>query len=182
LLRGVIVVPWQFLSNVRRFTHLLFLACCVCCATGALPASAGDFDIVINVHAGDEQFQTLHTHETPSEQQPPTRKIVPLTHGTPVRVTWTAQNTDKTRECQNVLVHFFVVKEKEAGQAEVPKLTQDVAYEGALTMDFKPREKATWNFDLAIREPGNYLLRVETIGLLVQHKHEHYAALDLVVK
>lgn len=175
-------MPWPLFRNVRRFVQLAFLSCCVFGAAPAMPASADEFDIVISVQAGDEQFATVHTRETPSEQPPPARKSVELSHGAPVHVAWTAQNTAKTRECQNLLVHFFVVKEKETGQAEVPKLTQDVAYEGALTTDFKPQEKASWNFDLAIREPGSYLLRVETIGLSDQHKHEHYAALDLVVK
>ncbi len=175
-------MPRQSLNNVRRLVRVLFLVGFACCASGATTASADNFDIAISVQAGDEQIATQQTHETPSKEPLETRKVVSLSRAVPVRVTWTAQNTSKTRESQNVLVHFFVVKEKEAGQAEVPKLTQDVAYEGALTTDFKPQEKATWNFDLAIREPGNYLLRVETIGLAAQHKHEHYAALDLVVK
>ena len=33
-----------------------------------------------------------------------------------------------------------------------------------------------------IPEPGNYLLRVETIGLAPKHPHEHFAAMDLVVR
>jgi hypothetical protein len=172
-------VPRHSHKKIGWSTPLL-LACCFIGGIGPCPASAGDFEIVIHVSSGDEQFQSLQTSETPSQQQPPARKVVPLTHDTPIHINWLAQNTDTTRECKNVLVHFFVVKEAKAGQTEVPRLTQDVAYEGALTMDFKPREKATWKFELAIGQPGLYLVRVDTVN--TKSNHEHFSAIDLVVK
>ena len=73
-------------------------------------------------------------------------------------------------------------REEMIGQREVPQLTADVTYEGALTMDFKPQGDADWRWTLNIHEPGSYLLRVETIGMEEQHGHDHYAAMDLVVE
>ncbi len=49
-------------------------------------------------------------------------------------------------------------------------------------MDFKPRDKADWRLTLKIPDAGSYLVRVETIGMAPKHGHEHFAAMDLVVR
>ncbi len=143
---------------------------------------AGEFELQLQVNAGDRQIRTEETAESPTTKTPPPRHVAELTHDQEVRVSWHAENTGEAKEFEDVLVHFFVVKEEKTGQIEVPKLTENVMYEGALTMDFKPHEKADWQFALTIPEPGSYLLRVETIGMLDKHGHEHYAAMDLIVK
>lgn len=160
---------------------LFWIAILLVCGSVAPPALAGDVDIVITLTADSQKIQTGETHEAPSKERPK-RKVVELQRGQSVQVAWLARNVGKSETLTNVLVHFFVVKENELGQQQVPKLTTDVAYEGALTMDFKPQEKATWKFDLGLPDPGSYLLRVETIGLTQKHGHEYYAALDLMVK
>lgn len=79
-------------------------------------------------------------------------------------------------------MHFFVVKIDKIGQGTVPKLDKHVAHEGVLAMDFKPNEKASGEFTLTIPKSGSYLVRVETIGTLRPHGHEHYAAIDLLIE
>ena len=145
-------------------------------------AHAGEFQITVTIDLVDRQVRNEETLETPTTKKPPPRPVAELTHDQAARVSWRVENTSTSEEFRDVLVHFFVVREEKIGQDKVPKLTNDVAYEGALTTDFKPREKADWNWTLNIHEPGNYLLRVETIGMLKKHGHEHYAALDLIVK
>lgn len=171
-------------------------------ATTAAIVRADDFELTLKVDpanraaAGKEgsdligrpdskatrSVSTKKTLETPSEKKPAPRPVVKLTGDEKASVSWHAENTSQAEEFENVLVHFFVVKEKETGQRQVPKLTADVTYEGALTMDFKPHDTADWKWTLNIHEPGSYLLRVETIGMGQQHGHEHYAAMDLIVE
>lgn len=151
------------------------------CGFSGTRAPADDLEIVIVLLSDKQKTQTEHTHEAPSTERPK-RQVVELQRGKTVKVTWVTRNAGKSKPLKDVLVHFFIVKEKELGQTEVPKLTQDVTYEGALTMDFIPQETAKWEFGLSLNESGSYLLRVETVGLLQSHGHEHYAALDLDVK
>lgn len=141
-----------------------------------------DFEIRLQVDSGGKQAQTERTEEYPSLKKPQPRPVVQIPRDQDVKVSWLAQNAGRTETFSDVLVHFFVVAEKKVGQATVPALTADVAYEGAMTMDFKPGEKADWHFTLRLREPGNYLLRVETKDMKQQHGHDHFAAMDLVVR
>ncbi len=154
-------------------------------ASGVLiapPAFAGEFKIGVKAELGNRQFQTDRTEESPSSKPVPRRPVLQLNRDEMVQVSWRAENVSRSDEFKDVTIHFFVVQEKDLGQAEVPKLGEGVVYEGALTMDFKPREKANWRMTLKIPEAGHYLLRVETIGMSPKHGHEHYTAMDLAVK
>jgi len=98
-------------------------------------------------------------------------------------VHWTLRNVDTRASFKDVLVHFFVVKIDKAGQAVVPKLDRDVVAESALTMDFKPKEKAEGEVTLRLPRPGAYLMRLETIGAVTGPAgHEDFAALDVSVR
>jgi hypothetical protein len=144
--------------------------------------SGNDFEIGVTVTAGDSKVRTERTEETTLRPTEVSRPTIAIAAQKTAGVSWHVENTGKADEFKDVLVHFFVVREDKPGQPEVPKLTENVTYEGALTMDFKPHEHADWQFDLKIDEPGSYLLRVETIGMLASHGHDHYAAMDLIVK
>ena len=65
----------------------------------------------------------------------------------------------------------------------MPKLNKDVVAETAMTMDFKPKDKAKGEVTVEIDKPGAYLVRIETIGAASgANLHEHFAALDLVIE
>ncbi len=184
----------RFLAKLIAFAGLIF--------TGITPVLADDFQFTLKVDRSvpavsakkdanvpkepasgkKDSVSTKETVETLPAKKPPNRPIVELDRGEAVRVSWHAKNTSQSETFEDVLVHFFVVQEKKTGQAEVPQLTQDVTYEGALTMDFKPGDAADWQWTLKIHDPGSYLLRVETVGMEKPHGHDHYAAMDLVVK
>ena len=103
--------------------------------------------------------------------------------GQRVTVKWTLRSTDPKTTYKDVTVHFFAVKEEKAGQQTVPNLNRDVAVETALSMDFKPKDATDGELSFTIDKPGSYLLRLETIGAAVGVEgHEHFAALDLVVR
>ena len=77
----------------------------------------------------------------------------------------------------------YGVNHRLVGQAALPDLNKDVAAESALTMDFKPKDKTEGELTFTIEAAGNYLLRLETVKTAVgDDGHEHFAALDIVVK
>src|SRR5207302_9941534 len=96
--------------------------------------------------------------------KPKTRAILQATAGEPITVTWTLRSLDAKTTVPDVLVHFFVARENATGQRELPKLDEKVVVESALTMDFKPNDRAKGNVTFAVATPGSYLLRLETIG------------------
>jgi hypothetical protein len=103
--------------------------------------------------------------------------------GKTLNVKYTIASTAAALSVKDVTIHFYVVKIDKVGQATIPKLDKEVAAESAFTMDFKPKEKAGGEMSFAIDTPGVYLLRLETIGAARGvDGHEHFAALDLVIK
>jgi len=98
-----------------------------------------------------------------------------------VWVSWQVTQTGSSKTFKDLLVHVFAVKEAKAGQRQVPKLTKHTAYESALTMDFKPKDRAQGRFQLKFEQPGTYLVRAETIGLANKLGREFHAAADVDV-
>ena len=145
---------------------------------------ADDFEIALTVALGEKKLEPKDTREAPGEKAVPSRPVFHARAGERLKVNWRATNTHRSAELTDVYVHFFVVEQEKAGQEKVPALDAEanVRHEGALTMDFKPAEKATGAFTLRIDKPGTYLVRVETLYLTDQHGHEHYTALDVVIE
>jgi hypothetical protein len=113
----------------------------------------------------------------------PSRPLLEGASGKPIAIHWTLTSTERSETFKDVLVHFFIVKEEKAGQQVVPKLDKQVEVESALTMDFKPGDKSQGEQTFQIDKPGVYLVRLETVGAAVGGDgHEHFAALDLVIK
>jgi hypothetical protein len=148
----------------------------------ASAAVGNDFEIRVSVKSADRETRTVRTDESPSRSRKESRPVAEVEHDKAIVLTWHAESKDKSETYEDVLMHFFVVEEKRVGQSEVPKLSAGVIYEGALTMDFRPRDATDWRATFKIPDAGNYLVRVETIGMAAKHGHEHFAAIDLVVK
>jgi len=146
------------------------------------PAWANHFTIDLRVEAG-KAGKTAHAETAGIGARPKGRGVLDVQKGQRVRVKWVLRSAAAKEKAEDVVVHFFVVKEDRAGQRAVPKLTKDVTVETALTMDFKPKDKAQGELSFQIDKPGCYLLRLETIGAAKgRDGHEHFAALDLVVR
>ena len=144
-------------------------------------AIAADFEMSLEVKSAMQQVSAKPTEEQPSAAKPHPRPVFTSESKETLLVSWKATNNAKQATFQDVLIHCFVVAEKEPGQASMPNL-KDPVQESALTMDFKPGDSATGEFSLMIDKPGAYLVRIETQNVLDKHGHEHYAALDLVRK
>jgi hypothetical protein len=145
-------------------------------------AVGSDFELRLSVKSEGREILTKRTDESPGRGRKESRPIAEIEHDKTVVLTWHAESKEKSDTYEDVLMHFFVVEEKKIGQAEVPKLSTGVVYEGALTMDFRPRDATDWRATFKVPDPGTYLVRVETIGMAAKHGHEHFAAIDLVVK
>ncbi len=129
--------------------------------------------------AGRRHQVTAHVDQTPPEWGKNPRPVLKVRPDELVKVQFMLTNVYPHKTLENVVVHFFVVREEKAGQKEIPDLKGDVVLESAFDMDLKPGGKAGQRSTFKISEPGAYLLRVETRN--TQSDHEHFAAIDLVV-
>ena len=129
--------------------------------------------------AGATRSRPTSTRRPPEWGKNP-RPVLKVKPNEPVRIQYMLTNVYPHKTLENVVVHFFVVREEKAGQKEIPDLKGEVVLESAFDMDFKPGGKAGQRTTLKIDEPGAYLIRVETRN--TQSDHEHFAAIDLVVE
>ncbi|HEV3262790.1 MAG TPA: hypothetical protein VG013_38495 [Gemmataceae bacterium] len=83
-------------------------------------------------------------------------------------------------EKKNVIVRYFVVREEKPRQKTVPDLKKGTVTEGRFTLNFKPERRVGARVAFTIKEPGTYLLRVQTEN--TDSDHEHFSAVDLQVK
>jgi hypothetical protein len=145
-------------------------------------ARADHFAIDLKVQAGKSEPVLAHAETLGLGTKPKTRSVLEARAGDTVTVEWTLQSRAAKDTFKDVLIHFFAVKEDMAGQRTVPKLDKGVLVETASTMDFKPKDKTQGKLDFQITQPGAYLLRLETIGAAGNEGHEHFAAIDVVVR
>jgi hypothetical protein len=135
--------------------------------------------ITLDVVAPKDQ-KTAYMDQTPPEWGKNPRPVVKAKVGDPIKIQFMFQNIYPNKTLENVVVHFFVVREGRVGQKELPEINDDVLLEAAFDMDFKPGTKAGQRNTLRINTPGVYLVRVES--LKTQSDHEHFAAIDLVIE
>jgi hypothetical protein len=129
---------------------------------------------------GPNGKQTAFMDQTPPEWGKNPRPVLKVKVGEPIKIHWMFNNVYPHKTLENVVVHFFVVREAKVGQKELPELDDDVLLESAFDMDFKPGGNAGQRNTLRINAPGVYLVRVESRK--TQSDHEHFAAIDLVVE
>jgi hypothetical protein len=146
------------------------------------PARADHFAIDLEAQS-PRVTKTAHGEAFALGVKPKPRAVLEAKAGDRLAVKWTLTSTAAKGTVKDVVVHFFVVKEEQAGQQALPKLDKDVWVETALSMDFNPKDKNRGELAFTIDKPGAYLLRLETIGAAVGIEgHEHFAALDLVIR
>lgn len=122
---------------------------------------------------------TAYVDQTPPEWGKNPRPVLKVRTNEPVKIQFLLTNVYPHKTLENVVVHFFVVREEKAGQKEIPDLKGELVVESAFEMDLKPGGKAGQRTMFKIEDPGTYLVRIETRN--TQSDHEHFAAVDLVV-
>jgi hypothetical protein len=142
------------------------------------PLRAEHAKITLEVSAPGSQ-QTAFMDQTPPDWGKNPRPVVKARAGDPIKIQWMFVNIYPHKTLENVVVHFFIVREGKVAQKELPELN-DALLESAFDMDFKPGAKAGQRHTLRIDAPGVYLVRVESGK--TQSDHEHFAAIDLVVE
>lgn len=162
---------------MKRLSATLAFAAII--ASFASAARAEHAKVELTVTAGDKQV-TSYVDQTPPAIGKTPRPVLEVKAGEPIRVQWYFQNVYPNKTLENVVVHFYVAKAEKVGQKDLPDTSGDVELETAFDMDFKPGAKAGARSRFVIDKPGVYMMRVET--LQTQSDHEHFSAIDIVVK
>jgi hypothetical protein len=145
-------------------------------------ARADDLTMKLTI-AADKSTKTAESEAFGVGTKLKTRGVFKAAAGKTLTVKYTVSSTAGKAVAKDVLVHLFAVKIDKVGQTTIPPLNKDVAAESALTMDFKPKDKAVGELSFTIDTPGVYLLRLETQGAARGvDGHEHVAALDVVIE
>jgi hypothetical protein len=161
---------------MRRYSTLLTVM-----VLGGWPAGlarAEHAKIQLDVSTRHDQV-TAFVDQTPPAWGKNPRPVLKARTNEPIRIQFLFTNVYPHKTLEDVVVHFFVVRQGKAGQKEIPELKEEVVLESAFEMDFKPGSKAGQRTTLKIDTPGAYLVRVESRN--TQSDHEHFAAIDLVV-
>ena len=145
-------------------------------------AAASDFTATLQVRSSAGKARGVETDTENISSRLARRPVLHVKVGQRLCATWKVTCTAK-QKITNMLVHFYVAGEKAAGQREAPDLSKpNVAVEGALTMDFDPKDQASATIPFALDTPGAYRVQVETLDQGPNHEPEHAATLDIVVE
>jgi hypothetical protein len=155
----------------------------VAAALGVLsPAMLGaeHFDIKLLAVGPDGVSQQAYADQAPPEGGLNPRPVLKARAGSEIVVQFIMTNVYPHGAAANAGVHYYVVRERELGQKPVPALNQDMILDGTFTFDLKPQARIGARQHFTIRQPGNYLLRVESQR--TQRDHEHFSAIDLQIE
>jgi hypothetical protein len=117
-----------------------------------------------------------------SDQEPPLggrneRPLATVKAGEELVLQFILTNTYPHGVKKDVTVRYCVVREQKRGQKTVPDLKEGVVTRGDFKMNFKPACRVGARVVFRIKEPGIYLLRVETLN--TDSDHEHFSAIDV---
>jgi hypothetical protein len=120
-----------------------------------------------------------------ADQEPPAGGVQPrplfkVKTGEPLVLQFILTNAYPHGVKKDVMVRYFVAREQAPKQKELPELGEGVVTQGRFTLNFKPKCRVGARVAFTIREPGIYLLRVETLN--TASDHEHFSAIDLRVE
>jgi hypothetical protein len=99
--------------------------------------------------------------------------------GEPLVLQFIYTNTYPHGVAKAARIRYFVVREDKLGQKDVPDLAKGVVTQGEFHLNFKPKARVGARTSFTVREPGIYLLRVDSYN--TNSDHEHFAAIDLQV-
>lgn len=120
-----------------------------------------------------------------ADQEPPAggvnpRPLAKVKAGEPLVLQFFLTNTYPHGEIKDVGVRYCVVREEKPRQKLLPDLSRGTVVEGKFKMNFKPKCRVGARVAFTIKQPGTYLLRVETTN--TQSDHEHFSAIDVQVE
>lgn len=108
------------------------------------------------------------------------RPVAKVQAGEPLVLQFVLTNKYPHGILKDVTVRYYVVREDKLGQKNLPDLTKETVTDGKFTMNFKPACRVGARVAFKIKEPGLYLLRVETLN--TDSDHEHFSGIDVQVE
>lgn len=143
-------------------------------------ARAEHFKIELTVKSAQDE-PTAHSDTDPPPEGSNPRPICHAKRGEDLILQFFFTSNFPHETLKNVIVHYYIAPEKEAGKKAMAEPGKPSVLEGDFTMDFKPvTGRVGLRQRIHIDQPGAYLVRVES-----RHSdsdHEHFAAIDLVVE
>ncbi len=100
--------------------------------------------------------------------------------GEPLVIQFILTNTYPHGEKTDVRIRYFVVREEKPRQKTVPDLREGVVTQGRFTLNYKPKCRVGARQSFTIKEPGAYLLRVQTEN--TDSDHEHTSNIDILIE
>jgi hypothetical protein len=132
-----------------------------------------------------ETGRTLEEASAAADRDPPAggynpRPLLKARVNDPLVLQFVFTNTYPHGENKGVTVRYFVVREAKPGQKTLPDLSAGTVTEGQFLMTFKPQCRVGARVAFTVKEPGVYLLRVQSAD--TDSDHEHFSAIDLKVE
>ena len=168
---------------------LLLLAVCV--VLSASTALAEHAVISLDVIGPDGQTKGAEDQEPPLGGVNPRARMT-VKAGDPLVLQFILTNIYPHGVVKDVTVRYFVVRSDKIGRKTVPlleatetevteaEIRKRVIVQGKVVMNFKPKCRVGARLRFRISKSGIYLVRVDTLN--TKSDHEHFAAIDLVVK
>src|SRR5262245_19965613 len=175
------------LSSNEGRREVAMKRCCVLALLGlaawALTARAEHAYIELRVMRVDpDSGQSREEASARADQEPPAegvheRPLFKVKAGEPLVLQFIYTNSYPHGVTKNVRIRYFLVRAAKVGQKAVPPLDENVVTRGEFQMNFKPKCRVGARVAFTVREPGVYLLRVESFN--TNSDHEHFAAIDV---
>lgn len=132
-----------------------------------------------------KSVKSLGDAKASADEEPPAggvnpRPLFKVKAGEPLAMQFILTNTYPHGNLKDVTVRYFVVRADKAGQKTVPDLDKGTVTQGRFKMNFKPKCRVGARVTFTVKDPGVYLLRVQTAN--TNSDHEHFSAIDLQVE
>jgi len=128
----------------------------------------------------DKEETTASADREPPEGGYNARPLANVKAGEPLALEFFLTNTYPHGVKKNVVVRYFVIREDKPRQKNTPDPAKGSITDGQFQMNFKPKCRVGARVNFRIKEPGYYLLRVETQN--TDSDHEHFSAIDVKVE
>jgi hypothetical protein len=119
------------------------------------------------------------------DQEPPAgghneRPLLKVKAGEPLALQFVLINTYPHGVIKDATVRYYVAPEEKPGRKSKPELKNGTVTDGQFTLNLKPKCRVGSRVAFVLKEPGFYVLRVETVN--TDSDHEHFAAIDIEVE
>lgn len=142
--------------EAMRISHNAAFSATIGLLAAALNLAAAGFNITIETRAGGKRQTVASGQNAP---------VFAVKRGESLSVQWTATNSAPGPALSDVTLHAVLDKDGPTAATPQGKPSAAALYEGAVNLDFRPGDHGSGNFRMPMVEPGNYVLRVETIGI-----------------